>query len=119
MHSSKLTLDRTIIRNHECLFSLSRSFFMRVRVSFFTFDLLSQLLRRRLQDPLVVDVPGVLGQQQEAEAGVSEAFSSEDPETCMLLELLEVVGHVARVWVALSVSSVSAVLAAHVELPAD
>ena len=100
MHSSKLTLNRTNIRNHECLFSL--------------FDLLSHLLRRRLQDPLVVDVPGVLGQQQEAEAGETEALPGQNPESRVLLEGLEVVGHVAGMGIALSVAAVSAVLAAHV-----
>ena len=37
--------------------------------------LVFQLLGRRLQDLLVVDVPSVLGQQQEAEAGEAEALS--------------------------------------------
>ena len=37
----------------------------------------------------------------------------------MLLEVLEVVGHVAGMGIALSVATVAAVLAAHVELSAD
>ena len=57
--------------------------------------LVFQLLGRRLQDLLVVDVPRVLGQQQEAETGKPEALPGQNPESRVLLEGLEVVCQVA------------------------
>ena len=91
---------------------------MHVKV-FSLLHLVFQLLGRRLQDLLVVDVPSVLRQQQEAEAGEAEALSGQDPVSRVPLEDLEVVGHAAGMGIALSVAPVAAVLAAHVELPAD
>ena len=85
----------------------------------FLLRLVLQLLSRRLQDLLVVDVPSVLGQQQEAEAGKLEALPGQNPETGMLLEVLEIIGHVAGMGIALSVATVATILAAHVELSAD
>ena len=91
---------------------------MHVKV-FSLLHLVFQLLGRRLQDLLVVDVPSVLRQQQEAEAGEAEALSGQDPVSRVPLEDLEVVGNAAGMGIALSVATVAAVLAAHVELPAD
>ena len=81
---------------------------------FLLLHLAFQLLGRRFQDLLVVDVPSVLGQQQKAEAGKPEALPGQNPVSRMLLEDLEVVGHVAGMGIALSVATVAAVLAAHV-----
>ena len=94
------------------------SIIMHVNV-FSLLHLVFQLFGRRLQDLLVVDVPSVLRQQQEAEAGEAEALSGQDPVSRVPLEDLEVVGHAAGMGIALSVATVAAVLAAHVELPAD